>query len=77
MIGAIKPTGFLDERYFFTFTDSYLRFTHVFTAIRKHEWFDHLQTYYSLAQNKLQMSKPIAMIHTDFGTELLSGAFDK
>lgn len=77
MIGAIKPIGFLDERYFFTFTDSYSRFTHVYTAIHKHEWFDHLQTYYSLAQNKSQKSKPIGMIRTDFGTELRSGASDK
>lgn len=37
MVGQIKPTGFLNELYFFTFTDSYSRFTHVYTATRKHE----------------------------------------
>lgn len=77
MIGDIKPIGFLDERYFFTFTDSYFRFTHVYTAIHKHEWFDHLQSYYSLAQNKSQKAKPIAMIRTDYGAELRSKASDK
>ena len=77
MIGQIKPTGFLGERYFFTFTDSYTRFTHVYTAVHKHEWFSHLQTYYSLAQNKSQKSKPIAKIRTDYGAELRSGISDK
>lgn len=41
-------------------------------AISKHEWSDHLHTYYSFAQNKSQKAKPIAMIRTDFGIELRS-----
>lgn len=77
MVGPVKPMGFLGERYFFTFTDRYSRFTHVYTATCKHEWFDHLQTFYSLAQNKTQKSKPVAMIRTDFGAELRSTTSDK
>lgn len=37
MVGSIKPIGFLKEVYFFTFTDSYSRYTHVYTAVCKHE----------------------------------------
>lgn len=77
MIGVIKPIEFLDKQYFFTFTDSYSQFTHVYTAIRKHERFEHLQTYYSLAHKKSQRPKPIAMIRTNFGTKLQSGVSDK
>lgn len=76
MVGAIKPKGFLDEIYFFTFTCDATRFTHVYTAKRKNEWMSHLQTYYSLVQNKTQKSKPIERIRTDFGTELRSGKVD-
>ena len=77
MIGPIKPLGFSGERYFFTFTDGHSRFTYVYTATHKHKWFDHLQTFYSLAQNATQKSKPVSMICTDFGTELQSTASDK
>ena len=48
----------------------------MFTAINKHEWFSHLQTYYSLAQNKTQATKPIETIRNDFGTELRSKKCD-
>lgn len=77
MVGAIKPKGFLDEMYFFTFTCDKTRFTHVYTAKLKSEWLSHLQTYYSLAQNKTQKSKPIARLRTDFGSELRSTKVDE
>lgn len=76
MVGPIKPKGFLDEIYFFTFTCDATRYTHVYTAKRKNEWFFHLQTYYSYVQNRTQKSKPIARLRTDFGTELRSDTVD-
>lgn len=76
MVGAIKPKGFLDEIYFLTFTCDATCFTHVYTAKNKHEWLSHLQTYYSLPQNKTQKPKPIARLRTDFGPELRSDKVD-
>ena len=72
LVGPIKPAGFLEEQYFFTFTCDASRYTHVYTGIKKSEWFDHLLTYYSLAQNKTGKSKPINIFRTDFGRELRS-----
>ena len=77
MVGPIKPTGFLEKLYFFTFTCDTTRFTHVYTAKCKHEWFPHLQTYYSFVQNKTQKLKPVGRLRTDFGSELRSGLVDK
>ena len=48
------------------------RYTHVYTVIKKSEWFDHLSTYYSLAQNKTGKSKPMGVFRTDYSTELRS-----
>ena len=76
MVGPIKPKGFLDEIYFFTFTCDATRFTHVYTAKTKSEWLSHLQTYFSLTQNKTGKPKPIARLRTDFGTKLRSDKVD-
>ena len=70
MIGSIELLGFSREQYFFIFTKKHSRFTYAYAATHKHKWFDHLQTFYSLAQNITQKSKPVSMICTDFGTEL-------
>lgn len=77
MIGSIKPLGFSGEQYFSTFTKGHSRFTYIYTATHKHDWFDHLQTFYSLAQNVTQKSKQVSMIRTDFSIELWSTASDK
>ena len=72
LVGPIKPAGLLEEQYFFTFTCDASRYTHEYTGIKKSEWFDHLLTYYSLAQNKTGKSKANKHLRTDFGTELRS-----
>ena len=76
LIGKIKPEGLLQEKYVFTFTDDRTRFTHSFTGKNKHEWFEHLQCYYSLAQSKSQKPKPVLRLRTDYGTELRSSKAD-
>lgn len=37
MVSSIKSKKFLDEEYFFTFTDDLTRFTHIYTARNRHE----------------------------------------
>ena len=76
LVGPIKPAGLLEELYFFTFTCDASRYTHVYTGHKKSEWFDHLLTYYSMAQNKSGKAKPISSFRTDFGTELRSHKSD-
>ena len=72
LVGPIKPAGLLEEIYFFNFTCDASRYIYVYTGIKKSEWFDHLSTYYSLAQNKTGKSKPMSVFRIDYGTELRS-----
>ena len=77
MVGPIKSEGLLKELYFFTFTNDKTRYTNVYTAISKNEWFDHLRTYENLTQTKTKLSRSIERIRTDFGTELRSHKVDR
>ena len=76
LVGLIKPSGLLEELYLFTFTCDASRYTHVYTGHKKSEWFDHLLTYYSMAQNKSGEAKLISSFRTDFGAELRSHKSD-
>lgn len=41
--------SFLEEKYFFVFTDGVTRRIETYTEKEKSEWFRHLQTYYTRA----------------------------
>ena len=76
LVGLIKPSGLLEELYLFPFTCDASRYTHVYTGHKTSEWFDHLLTYYSMAQNKSGKAKLISSFRTDFGAELRSHKSD-
>lgn len=39
LVGPLTPQGFGGERYFFTFTDDFTRYTETFTGAQKSDWF--------------------------------------
>ena len=77
MFGPITPEGFLQERYFFTFTCDKNRKTTVFTAKTRDEWFPHLRSYHNRAKTLTGLERSTEKIRSDFGTELRSNKCDK
>lgn len=51
LVGPISPTRFGGERYFFTFTDDFSRYTETYTGSKKSDWFKCLKAFYSLCRN--------------------------
>ena len=77
MVGPITPTGFLGERYFWTFTEDCQRITDVYIGKTRDEWLSHLKTQYSRLQTLTGLQRPVERIRTDFATELRSKLSDK
>lgn len=61
MVEKIKPKEMLNEIYFFTFTNAYSKYMHIYTAKTKDKWLGHLETYYAYAQNKSNKAKVIVI----------------
>lgn len=66
----------LDEIYFFTFTNGFSRYIHIYMAKTKNKWLDHLKVYYAYTQNKSEKAKPIQIICTDKALKLKSTKAD-
>ena len=72
LVGLTNPVGFGGERYFFTFTDDFTRYTEVYTGTRKREWFKCLKTFYNLCKTRSHRERPVERLRSDYGSELQS-----
>ena len=77
LVGPITPIGFRGERYFFTFTDDYIRITETYTAKQKSQWLKCLKAFYNLAQTRTKLDRPTERLRSDYGSELQSQNVDK
>ena len=69
-MGPITPVGFKGEKYYISFTDSYIRFIIVYTVYIKDKWLSTLQRYYNQIHTKFDLK--IARIYTNYRVELCS-----
>ncbi len=72
LVGTINLIGFGGERYFFTFTDDFTRYTEVYTRVQKSDCFECLKAFYNLCRTWLQKKRPVERIQSDYGSELQS-----
>lgn len=72
LVGPIKPIGFGGERYFFTFTDDFTRYTETYTGAKKSDWFRCLKAFHNLCKTKSNLERPIHRLRSDYGSELQS-----
>jgi len=63
------------RRYFVSFTDDYLRLTHVYPLRRKSETFSAYKTFEAWANT--QLNAKVKVLHSDHGGEYTSNAFTK
>lgn len=72
LVGPISPTGFGGERYFFTFTDDFSRYTEAYTGTKKSDWFKCLKAFYNLCKTRSKQERPVERLRSDYGSELQS-----
>lgn len=72
LVWPLMPQGFGGERYFFTFTDYFTRYTETFTGKQKSDWFQCLKEFYNLAKTRTQLARPTERLRSDYGSELQS-----
>lgn len=72
LVGPINPVGFGGEKYFFTFTDDFTRYTETYTGAKKSDWFSCLKTFYNLCKTRSQKERPVERLRSDYGSELQS-----
>lgn len=76
-VGPINPVGFGGERYFFTFTDDFTRYTETYTGNKKSDWFRCLRSFHNLAKTRSKEARPIERLRSDCGSELQSKRVDR
>lgn len=76
LVGPIKSIGFSGERYFFTFTNDFIRMIETYIGSKKSNWLKYLKTYYSLCRMWFKEEHPIEDLRSDYGSELQSHNID-
>ena len=69
LIGPLTPQNFGGERYFFTFTDDFTRYTETYTGAQKSDWFRCLKEFYNLAKTRTQRARPTERLRSDYRSE--------
>lgn len=72
LVGPIRPIGFGGERYFFTFTDDFTRYTETYTGAKKSDWFKCLKAFHNLCKTRSNKERPVHRLRSDYGSELQS-----
>ena len=76
-VGHINSLGFLDEKYFFTFTDNDIRMTETYTGTKKSDWLKCLKIYYSLCRTRSKEDHLIERFRSNYRLELQSHKANK
>ena len=77
LIGLINLTGFGGERYFFTFTDDFSRYTKIFTGSKKSDWFKCIKNIHNFCKNRFKERYPVEWLRIDYDSELQSKAVNE
>ena len=72
LVGPIKPIGFAEKCYFFTFTDNCTRMTDTYTGSKKSDWLKCLKNYHSLCETRSREKHLIERLQSDYGSKLQS-----
>ena len=70
LIEPINPIGFGEERYFFTFTDNFLRYTKMYTGSKKSNRFKCLKAFHNLYNNQSKEKHLVEQLWSDYSSEL-------
>lgn len=76
-VGPINPIGFGGERYFFTFTDDFSRYTEIYTGSKKSNWFKYLKAFHNLWKTRSKEEHPVKRLRSDNGSEQQSKGVDE
>lgn len=66
LVSLIKPIGFSEKRYFFTFTNDCTKMTEIYIGSRKSDWLKCLKTYYRLCKTRSKEEHPIKHLQSDY-----------
>lgn len=72
LVGPINLVGLGGEKYFFTFTDDFTRYTETYTGAKKSDWFSCLKAFHNLCKTRSQKERPVERLRSDYGSELQS-----
>lgn len=72
LVKSINLIGFVDKRYFFTFTDDATWMIDIYTGTKKNNWLKCLKAYHSLCKTRFKNNHPIKQLRSDYGFKLPS-----
>lgn len=72
LYGQSDPSVLGGERYFFTFTDGFTRYTETYTGAKKSDWFMGLKAFHNLCKTRSNKERPVHRLRSDYGSELQS-----